>query len=443
MSRRLIYLCLAGIILIAAGIIAIYVISAQNELEGDDSVPPPRRVTLTKIVREIHDLSAIIAELPPVPIPAPIPPQQPLPNREREAAEDRWFNQKVITISKRQFVAKPWSQDSLNWLQRAWCHVRGHCHREESEPIALDGRRLVAVGCNDPIVLGFYGIIHPELPIKEKNLEQSLKLLGTGPWPRLFHFWFHLEAFDLGEASCITHENEAVANLHAVVKDESIADDETGAGIFLDIVYDKDDFSRKHANRIATILAGPESRLAPWARATAMGTAHIDLAWRSRGSGWASEVTEEGWKGFNAHLILARSALERAQILAPQRWEPGRRLITVSMGQGGDEAVEQLNKALSLSRRACSDYEPAMDRLLNALRPRWHGSVEVMLNHAMEWLSSTDYDCSLPFIGLSALSMVDLEMGNSGKVYRIPAVNEAIKKTLIGYLANPAAPYPS
>ena len=39
---------------------------------------------------------------------------------------------------------------------------------------------------------------------------------------------------------------------------------------------------------------------------------HLDAAWKSRGTNFASEVTEEGWKGFGEQMDLARDAFEKA-----------------------------------------------------------------------------------------------------------------------------------
>ena len=69
----------------------------------------------------------------------------------------------------------------------------------------------------------------------------------------------------------------------------------------------------------------------PWLRKMITGIIEIQLAWAERGCGWASDVTEEGWKGFHKHLENAYAALTEAWRINPDIPEAATELITVAM----------------------------------------------------------------------------------------------------------------
>src|SRR5262249_4129202 len=109
-------------------------------------------------------------------------------------------------------------------------------------------------------------------------------------------------------------------------------------------------------------LLSKEADPDPWIKDMIAGRIEIKLAWDSRGGGWANTVTEQGWKGFFAHLTLARDCLVRAWKLDPSLPEAPSDMITVCMGAGerlGEDATDWFQRALD----AQVDYVGAYQRI--------------------------------------------------------------------------------
>jgi ankyrin repeat protein len=121
----------------------------------------------------------------------------------------------------------------------------------------------------------------------------------------------------------------------------------------------------------------------------------LNLAWESRGGGWARDVTEEGWRGFREHLGKAWEYLRKAEAMAPA--DPQLYTIQVHASRGfsagaPDSLLEAFKQVLSGERPAAPyreafekgvavepHYAPLYMGLIYTLAPRWYGSVgEVM-----------------------------------------------------------------
>ncbi|HEX7378756.1 MAG TPA: hypothetical protein VF278_16665, partial [Pirellulales bacterium] len=132
-----------------------------------------------------------------------------------------------------------------------------------------------------------------------------------------------------------------------------------------------------------------------WMLQMLLARAHIDLAWQKRGGDWASEVTEEGWKGFEKHLTKARALLLQAWKEHPELPEAAELLMTVTTGGGGaagEDARFWFDRAVAVD----FDFLPAYEALLWDLRPRWHGSHEAMLAFGRECLATRRFDTQVP-----------------------------------------------
>lgn len=114
-----------------------------------------------------------------------------------------------------------------------------------------------------------------------------------------------------------------------------------------------------------------------WYRLILQGHAGVMLAWRSRGNGWYSTVTKEGWKGFHANLKNAERYLTEAWKTNPKHPEVAMIMIAVCMGQGSiDERIEWFKKSIG----AQFDYYPAYREISNAIAPKWGGSNKLRLD---------------------------------------------------------------
>ncbi len=149
----------------------------------------------------------------------------------------------------------------------------------------------------------------------------------------------------------------------------------------------------------------------PWLLKMFEGAAEKENAWNERGTSWASEVTDEGWKGFHAHLDQARTALTEAWEMRPDRPEAAALLIHVAMGGGsksGEKEVDWFNRAVA----AQMDYAPAFHAMFTALRPRCGGSRQTLETFGLKCLETGRFDTFVPLFYLRAPRGVAQETEN-------------------------------
>lgn len=107
------------------------------------------------------------------------------------------------------------------------------------------------------------------------------------------------------------------------------------------------------------------------------GDAAIAAAWRARGSGVSSTVTEEGARIFEEKLTEARREFEAAAAAQPGDSIPPIRLITVDMGLDGDREV--MEKWFTRAMEADGDNREACIAKLYWLEPKWRGTPEDLI----------------------------------------------------------------
>jgi hypothetical protein len=171
----------------------------------------------------------------------------------------------------------------------------------------------------------------------------------------------------------------------------------------------------------------------PWLLNVIRGIAETDLAWVSRGSGWANTVTAEGWKGFREHLTKARDALVAAHKLRPDFPEAATRMITVAMGAGeelGEDEREWFDRAIA----AQIDFMPAWYTLSGALLPRWGGSHEAMYALAKEAAATNRFDTEVPNFFVTELEVIARDEQHNNAVYTVPETWRTVRAVFDGYL---------
>jgi tetratricopeptide (TPR) repeat protein len=175
------------------------------------------------------------------------------------------------------------------------------------------------------------------------------------------------------------------------------------------------------------------NRVDAWIAAIIQGEYHIAEAWKARGGGWASEVTEQGWKGFGNNLELARKNLSDAYESHPEFPESAARMVTVIMGNcsGADDERVWFDRAVA----AQLDYTSAYMNLLLALKPRWGGSHKRMLGLARECLATKRFDTAVPSFYFLIAHEIGSEMDDWKEVYRQAGVYEDCVSATAGCIA--------
>jgi hypothetical protein len=117
-------------------------------------------------------------------------------------------------------------------------------------------------------------------------------------------------------------------------------------------------------------------------------------AWDARGPGWASTVTEQGWKSFRERMEMAEKALEKAWQLNPSVPETPVGMMQVELGQGrGRSRMETwYDRALAFPQ----DHYEAVQLKLWYLQPRWYGSESECLEAARAVVRSDRFRGQVP-----------------------------------------------
>lgn len=176
-----------------------------------------------------------------------------------------------------------------------------------------------------------------------------------------------------------------------------------------------------------------EKGISDWLLKMIEGSNEITYAWRWRGSGWAHEVTGDGWDGFNRHLNMAEENLIQAWMLQPEYPEAATKLITVMMGKP-DRNFLQERKWFDRAVAAQTDFQDAYHNYLWGLNPRWGGTYTKMLQFAEECLESKRFDTDIPWFYLKALRDIGMELSNNrwATIFRKDDVKNNLAKLFEG-----------
>lgn len=127
---------------------------------------------------------------------------------------------------------------------------------------------------------------------------------------------------------------------------------------------------------------------------TFRGAFHGGTAWKARGQGWASTVTERGWKVMREHLALATRDLEAAH--ASDAGNPLPPILMTAAARTMGAAPESLDlhfrRALEYDARL---YEPYLFKL-EYLKPKWGGSEAAMFAFARDSLRNAPKGSAIP-----------------------------------------------
>lgn len=437
---RSVILVLLGALIPAAGVYAYYSYAfAEDEVAASHPRPPrPPRPPSKPPVQPLTEETYLRATVPVADPPADPGPIAAIPYRDVLGEHDRWFAARISAGTIAAAAGQPWAAGVEAWMADAWRRILDHPNSQKRKDLIQRCQVLRGQGCTDPTVMALDALLQFDKRTRIAQLTACLPGLEGVTRCAVLRALVHRRLANDLPATRAIELAHALDDLVAA-KDAGDFTDDAGAALLLAIIEDSNDEVRPLINRFVNRL-GDGKGLPAWATATLIGRTHIWLAWRHRGNGFANTVTEDGWKGFADELVAARSALEQAQRLGPGRWEPAILLLTVLMGEGGEDAAGRLDAQLVEVQKRCPDHLEASHRLMMALRPRWHGDAQTMLKHGLAWLRSDDYTGFLPWMGLAAIDTLDDDLDGSGVAYRQPGVTAAVERAAAGYLASAQAP---
>lgn len=362
-----------------------------------------------------------------------------------EKEQRAWWERALVQPALARMEARgdvAWKKDAAKFLADAPPAIFGERYREKPYQLAEDGRRLVAAGCDDPAVLVLAAFIDRICRIDWRFVEncamKASQALDADPGSKaiLSYYANYLLSW--------TYQQGGFPKKRPVVVGKSItaAVRMAGDGSFLPgeaELYIRNLYLVEVTDELEAKLIGlaPKLPLPIWAQQTIVGKAEIGLAWKSRGGGWASTVTDAGWKGFSEHLTKARAALVEAWKENPKAPFAAQSMIAVVMagsGENGETVQLWFDRAIT----AQCDYHPAYHSILWAYRPRWCGGHELMLAFGKACVATKRYDLDVPIVFTRACQDIVSEIGDWRGFYGRPDIAKTLMELSEGFVREPS-----
>lgn len=348
-----------------------------------------------EIVEEVHRLWKAN---PHAPLPAD---SKSLPAPERTRRYNAWIESLYLEAWRAHGKHDPRWDDEVESLLADVARPEGE--KPAKRQITARARKLLDQGCDDPLVryalaisldldagTAVYQVVDALRPALEKLGPEYAPAIAYRIELRYVQAWERAHRNRVQEAAPILERliGRMVGILSAPLSDEE---------------------RRRHLQRMTSALERelkPHSKLFfqklaaveadRWMVQMLLARAHVNLGWAERGGGFAGDVTQPGWRGFGAHLAKARSLLLQAWHERPDLPEAAHDQIAVTMGSGG---VAGEDPRFWFDRAVAADFDlrTAYFAMMWALRPRWGGSHEEMLNFGRECLATKRFDTTVPW----------------------------------------------
>jgi hypothetical protein len=177
--------------------------------------------------------------------------------------------------------------------------------------------------------------------------------------------------------------------------------------------------------------------LDPWIRHQASGVLLTRNAWQARGSAVASRTTPQQFSDFHAGLDLALADLRAAHDIDPLCAETCHALLYAVYPRSETFFTEGW-RWFERSLIAQIDHDEPWERMLWALMPRWHGSLQEQIDLVMSANRSDLYHTLFPYQALYRFESVDYyiirDHGEPKGGYAYPDMVDAVIQSLEGMI---------
>lgn len=212
-------------------------------------------------------------------------------------------------------------------------------------------------------------------------------------------------------------------------------------------------------NSCTGILSAADCRIAEWmdideplpvGSGAKLGNRYLDLcqraaackhaAFAARGEGWAKDVSEEGWKGWQANNRTAESNLLEAVSLRPERARPAMMLADLyGRSCGSGDPMKWFNWGVSNS---LDEAALTVAGSLHFMTSRWGGSTDLLLsvatNTAANVCTSSRFAYITAALAIGKVLEYDYEGMTREAIYRkvlTPEVTEPLFRMFDAYIA--------
>lgn len=315
-------------------------------------------------------------------------------------------------------------------------------------------KKLVATGCQDPLILYVFARSQPKAGTKWSTAEidhfrwaaMAMQRSAYPPLRRIAAMKHLANALLEARTTSVVEFSEARAWLTAALEilPQSVAEDERIRDVDhqqLDLTLDVlDAFKRIDRTDLATSYQRVDDLLVKHPsleiiRLKLRGAFFITHAWEARGTEFASKVTEDGWRKMRSRLSKARLALEKAWELHPRDCLVPELMISVCLGEGtGREEMEAWYRR---GVETCVlDYGLCQAKL-RWLSTRWYGKPGERIEFAKSLRDPKLWRGDPPFyVSEAHLDTADLEFFGKhlGPYFRRPEVMRDIREEFDAYL---------
>ncbi|MCK4400821.1 tetratricopeptide repeat protein [bacterium] len=312
--------------------------------------------------------------------------------------------------------------------------------RVTDRDIIQAGKKLIDDGCSDPLVLSYYGLqlahayrFDEARTVYEKSAQALEKSDYSKSIKHIACLWLAETLIEMGEKydKARNHLEYCIASILALYN----MDDEYIFFYLKQIAkaYDKigkEEESKAWRDIVAIVMN--EKDAGSWLLTMCRVNAHIRYAWDARGGGWASTVTDDGWRIFKKELRIAEEEAHKAYQMYPER--PQAFMLTIGTGLGYSDEW----KARWFQRviKTDFDYPPAYSVRLWYLQSRWGGSHEERMAFGKECLSTKRFDTFAPLIMIDVLEDAAERMTEDAwRMWMRAETWETVKAVFEGYLA--------
>jgi len=296
-----------------------------------------------------------------------------------------------------------WDQTAYAFLEQMARLETGYKDQAKPEVTDAQMRKLLAAGCDDPIVLGRIG----DLEIGDGKNEQAQPHIAAAiagleriKAPALVRaLAYHNMAQLTGEVGKQLERADFKWRPRAIEAYVEAADRSNFGPCEQRAVWGRlcqvmeDDFRRSQAQIVMTLKSKPNTD--PWILNMAWGKHRFDWAvLAAGGEDYILMATGEKRKTYLEFLGKARTYLEKAYELHPEYPQAASFMIEVSKGapKAGETERQWFDRAVA----AQLDWMPAYHGMVGALNRWWGGSRKAQLAFAKECLDTKRFDTLVP-----------------------------------------------
>lgn len=319
-----------------------------------------------------------------------------------------------------------------------------------SERCARYARQAVQSGCDDPILLQldlfFGGLAEVEAPptaMSEACATNAARVAGSGYHPLLKFYAFTSAAKEL---NAVTGRNATSPDVHRfrrLALNEllrTLDDPDVPPEEVFNACKELITLVKYNPQQLREFYDAFEPRLVQnWSAGgladLIKGRFYISYAWQARGEDFASTVKPEQWRLFAERLKTAEQALRSAWNANPSNPQIPNEMLTVCLGaeKNRREMEAWFERAMLLNAANAE----ACDRKLYYLNPKWHGSVEEMIDFGRECTRSTNWTGFVPLYVVDAYRSAEqyVEESRRAEYWKSPQIWADISVAYKGFLA--------